>query len=53
MIILLTFTIGVTVINNNYKNSHNYQVDHFDLDQEYHEFISQRFENDFLNALYV
>jgi len=51
MIILLAFTSGVFVINYNYKKSHEFSFD--SNEQEYHDLISPRFNNQFFDALYV
>jgi len=53
MIILVAFSICVTVINKNYKRSHQYLFEKNELDSEYHDLITTRFGEEFTDALYV
>jgi len=53
MIILLAFTSGVFVIDQNYKKSYEHQYDRNEMESEYSDLITQRFGAEFLDALYV
>jgi len=53
MIILVAFAISVTIINKNYKKTHQYLFERNELDSEYHDLITTRFGEEFTDSLYV
>jgi len=53
MIILLAFTSGIFVIDQNYRKSHEHLFDRNEMQGEYSDLITPRFGAEFLDALYV